>query len=242
MIVLLAIYCWWQQKKSPTMNLATSKQQNSTKVSKNRKAKLWAVCKDAVWEMPLPIIVLVGIYSGKFAISEAAAITALYVLVVEVLILREIPLKRLSGLIRESMLLVGGILIILGVSLASTNFLIDQDIPTQLFEWINARIDSPLSFLLLLNIFLLILGAFLDIFSAIVLIIPLLMPVALGFGVHPVHLGMIFLANMQIGYMTPPVGLNLFIASYRFEKPIMQLYKATLPFLLILLQNIGIML
>ena len=236
MIVLLAIYCWWQQKKSPAKN--TSNTNLKSKAVKSKKLKLWDVFKDAVWEMPLPIIVLVGIYSGKFAISEAAAITALYVLVVEVLILREIPFKRLSGLIRESMLLVGGILIILGVSLASTNFLIDQDIPTQLFEWINARIDSPLSFLLLLNIFLLILGAFLDIFSAIVLIIPLLLPVALAFGNHPVHLGMIFLANMQIGYMTPPVGLNLFIASYRFDKPIMQLYKATLPFLLILLLSV----
>jgi TRAP-type C4-dicarboxylate transport system permease large subunit len=136
------------------------------------------------------------------------------------------------------MLLVGGILIILGVSLASTNYLIDAEIPGQLFEWINSHIDSQLSFLLLLNIFLLILGAFLDIFSAIVLIIPLLLPVALGFDIHPVHLGIIFLANMQIGYMTPPVGLNLFIASYRFDRPIVQLYKATLPFLGILLISV----
>jgi len=239
MMFLLAIYCWWKQKKSlaDPMNQANENIKNP-EPKKKKKINFLAVFKDAIWELPLPIIVLVGIYSGKFAISEAAAITALYVLIVEVLILREIPLKRLSGLIRESMLLVGGILIILGVSLASTNYLIDQDIPTQLFEWINARIDSPLSFLLLLNIFLLVLGAFLDIFSAIVLIIPLLLPVALGFGVHPVHLGMIFLANMQIGYMTPPVGLNLFIASYRFDKPIIQLYKATLPFLVILLLSV----
>ncbi|MBT8141086.1 MAG: TRAP transporter large permease subunit, partial [Gammaproteobacteria bacterium] len=178
------------------------------------------------------------IYSGYFAVSEAAAVTALYVFIVEVLILREIPFKRLPGLIRESMLMVGGILIILGVSLASTNYLIDADIPTRLFEWVNSHIQSPLGFLLLLNVFLLILGAFLDIFSAIVLIIPLLLPVALGFNIHPVHLGIIFLANMQIGYMTPPVGLNLFIASYRFERSIIQLYKATLPFLLILLLSV----
>jgi len=236
MIVLLGFYCWLQQKKSRSQD--TQAKSTQQKLVNKERINLWSVFKDAIWEMPLPIIVLVGIYSGKFAISEAAAITALYVLVVEVLILREIPLKRLNGLIRESMLLVGGILIILGMSLASTNYLIDQDIPTRLFEWINARIDSPLSFLLLLNIFLLILGAFLDIFSAIVLIIPLLLPVALGFGVHPVHLGMIFLANMQIGYMTPPVGLNLFIASYRFDKPIMQLYKSTLPFLVILLFSV----
>ncbi len=231
MIAMLAIYCWWVNRDSIKAN-AQKRKQNSSQV------KFAAALKDAIWEMPLPLIVLGGIYSGYFAVSEAAAVTALYVFVVEVLILREIPFKNLMGLVRESMVMVGGILIILGVSLASTNFLIDAEIPNQLFDWINARVDSQLSFLLLLNIFLLILGAFLDIFSAIVLIIPLLLPVALGFDIHPIHLGIIFLANMQIGYMTPPVGLNLFIASYRFDRPIMQLYKATLPFLLILLLSV----
>ncbi len=231
MIAMLAVYCWWVNRDSIKENLKNRK-------SNSKQVKFAAALKDAIWEMPLPLIVLGGIYSGYFAVSEAAAVTALYVFVVEVLILREIPFKNLMGLVRESMVMVGGILIILGVSLASTNFLIDAEIPNQLFDWINARVDSQLSFLLLLNIFLLILGAFLDIFSAIVLIIPLLLPVALGFDIHPIHLGIIFLANMQIGYMTPPVGLNLFIASYRFDRPIMQLYKATLPFLLILLLSV----
>jgi tripartite ATP-independent transporter DctM subunit len=194
-------------------------------------AALW----DAGWELPLPLVVLGGIYGGWLAVSEAAAATAFYVLLVEVVIRREIPLPRLPQVMRESMMLVGGILVILGVSLASTNYMIDAEIPTLLFEAIRGWVDSRIGFLLLLNIFLLALGTMLDIFSALVLIVPLLLPVALGYGVHPVHLGIIFLANMQIGYFTPPVGVNLFIASYRFERPVVQLYRATLPWFLILL-------
>lgn len=198
-------------------------------------AEAWQAIRAAAWEIPLPIFVLGGIYSGYFAVSEAAAVTALYVLVVEVFILREIPIKKLFEIIRESMVLVGGIMIILGVSLASTNYLIDTEVPTRLFEFIRQHIDDKLTFLILLNIFLLILGMMLDIFSALVIIVPIILPVAIGYGIHPAHLGIIFLANMQLGYFTPPVGMNLFIASYRFNKPIMTLYKATIPFFLILL-------
>jgi len=131
--------------------------------------------------------------------------------------------------------MVGGILMILGIALAFTNFLVDAEVPQQLLVFINRYIEDPLSFLILLNILLLILGAMLDIFSALVIMVPLLLPVAVGYGIHPVHLGIIFLANMQIGYFTPPVGMNLFIASYRFKKPLTELYAATLPFLLVLL-------
>jgi len=190
--------------------------------------------RESAWEIPLPIIVLAGIYSGYFAISEAAAVTALYVLIVEVFILREISLRQLPTVMQESMLLVGGILIILGASLASTNYLIDAEIPTRLFDMLHDLVSDKLTFLILLNLFLLLLGTMLDIFSALVLIIPLLLPVALGYGIDPVHLGIIFLANMQIGYFTPPVGMNLFIASYRFGKPVLQLYRATLPWFFIL--------
>jgi tripartite ATP-independent transporter DctM subunit len=185
-------------------------------------------------EIPLPFIVLGGVYSGYFAISEAAAVTALYVLIVEVVIRREITLVKLPQVMREAMLLVGGILVILGLSLASTNYLIDAEMPTRLFNWIHERVSDPLSFLILLNLFLLLLGAMLDIFSALVLITPLLLPEAMQYGIHPVHLGIIFLANMQIGYFTPPVGMNLFIASYRFERPVTQLYVATLPWFFLL--------
>ena len=133
------------------------------------------------------------------------------------------------------MAMVGGIILILGVSLALTNVMVDAQIPTRAFEFIQEHIQSRWTFLVLLNIFLLLLGAVLDIFSAIVIIVPIILPVAAAYGIHPVHLGIIFLANMQIGYFTPPVGMNLFIASYRFAKPITELYMAALPFMLVLL-------
>lgn len=196
--------------------------------------------REAIWEIPLPIVVLGGIYSGYFAISEAAAVTALYVLIIDVLILREIPLRQLPRIMRESMVLVGGILIILGMSLASTNYMIDAGVPQKLLEYVSALVTSPLSFLFLLLAFLLVLGAILDIFSAIVLVVPLILPVATQFGVHPVHLGIVFLATMQLGYLTPPVGLNLFIASYRFDRSIIELYVSTLPFFVFLLFSVAI--
>ncbi len=192
----------------------------------------------AKWEIPLPFLVLGGIYGGYFAISEAATVTAVYVLVVEVLIIREIKISRLPGIMREAMMLVGGIMIIVGMSLASTNYLIDAEIPTRMFEFIQSHIDEKLTFLILLNLFLLALGMMLDIFSAIVIIVPIILPIAVGYGIHPVHLGIIFLANMQLGYFTPPVGMNLFIASYRFNKPVMTLYLATIPFFVVLLISV----
>jgi tripartite ATP-independent transporter DctM subunit len=191
--------------------------------------------REALWELPLPVIILGGIYSGTFAVSEAAAVTAAYVLVTQVVIRRDLKLTALPPVMRKSMVLVGGILIILGLSLAATNYMIDAEVPTRLFEGIRARIQDRLTFLILLNVFLLVLGTMLDIFSALVIVIPIILPIAVGYGVHPVHLGIVFLANMQIGYFTPPVGMNLFIASYRFEKPVMTLYRATLPFFFILL-------
>lgn len=222
MLVLLLGYAFWHSRRLPREGKAAA-------VGPGR------ALREAAWELPLPFIVLGGIYSGYFAVSEAAAVTALYVLVVEVVILREITLTQLPGIVRQAMVMVGGILIILGVSLASTNVLIDAGVPQRLFDWVQAHVSSRLTFLLWLNLFLLLLGCLLDIFSALVLVVPLILPVAVGFNVDPLHLGIIFLANMQIGYLTPPVGLNLFIASYRFDQPILTLYRATLPFLLLLL-------
>jgi tripartite ATP-independent transporter DctM subunit len=194
--------------------------------------------REAIWELPLPIVVLGGIYSGTFAISEAAAVTALYVLIVDVLILREVRLRELPRIMRESMVLVGGIMIILGVSRASTNFMIDAGVPQQLLEWVSSLVSDRTAFLIMLLLFLLALGAILDIFSAIVLVVPLILPVAQQFGVDPIHLGIIFLATMQLGYITPPVGLNLFIASYRFDRPIVDLYLSTVPFFFWLLFSV----
>jgi C4-dicarboxylate transporter DctM subunit len=211
---------------------------NRTPLSDFSPAGLGAAVRDAVWEIPLPVVVLGGIYSGYFAVSEAAAVTAVYVVIVEVLILRDIPIRKLPEIMRESMVLVGGILLILGVSLASTNYIIDAQVPEKLVGFANRFVSGPNSFLLLLFLFLLVLGAILDIFSALVLVVPLIIPVAAKYGIDPVHLGIVFLATMQLGYLTPPVGLNLFISSYRFEQSIVRVYLATLPFLLMLLGSV----
>jgi len=223
MILLLSSWSIWANRKNKIPLISFSLQ------------KAMSAVREAIWEIPLPFFVFTGIYSGFFAVSEAAAVTAMYVLIVEVFIYKEIKLSQLVSIIRESMVMVGGILLILGVSLGFTNYLIDAEVPMKLFELCQTFVSSKLVFLILLNIFLLILGAMLDIFSAIVIMVPLMLPVALEYGVDPIHLGIIFLANMQIGYFTPPVGMNLFIAGYRFNKPIVEIYKATIPFMLVLL-------
>lgn len=191
--------------------------------------------RGGAWEIPLPFLVLGGIYSGTITVMEAAALTAVYALVVEVLIYRDIPIGKLPSIIAESMTLVGGILIILACALGLTNYLIDAEIPMQLLEWMQVYVSSKYTFLLLLNGFLLIVGCLMDIFSALIVVVPLIVPVAVGFGVDPVHLGIIFLTNLEIGYLTPPVGLNLFISSYRFNEPVLSLYVASIPFLLLML-------
>ncbi len=224
-LIMLAMLSGW----SLWVNRSNRRQSYTFSMSAVRSA-----VRESIWELPLPVVVLGGIYSGFLAVSEAAAITALYVFLVEVVILREIRLADLPRVVRESMVLVGGILIILGVSLASTNYMISAGIPQMLLEFVASFVSSQVSFLVLLLIFLLVLGAILDIFSAIVLIVPLILPIAAQYGVHDVHLGIVFLAAMQLGYMTPPIGLNLFIASFRFEKSIMHVYSATFPFLIIL--------
>ncbi len=196
--------------------------------------------REAAWEIPLPFIILGGIYGGVFVAGEAAAVTALYVLIVEVFIYRDIKLNQISPIMVKSMALFGGILVVLAASMASTNYLIDQEVPNQLFDLISAHISSKYTFLLLLNVFLLLVGTMLDIFSALVLIVPLIIPIAQLYGVDLTHLGIIFLTNLQIGYCTPPVGLNLFLASYRFDRPVTKLYAASLPFLGLLLVTLAI--
>ena len=225
-LFMLLLLTLWSMYRSTGMNIVRSEFQWP---------KLSAALRESIWEIPMPFVLIGGIYSGYFAISEAAAVAVLYVLVVEVLILREVPLKKLPDIMRDSMVLVGGVLIILAVSLASTNYLIDTEVPVKLFEFVKSKIDDQLTFLILLNVFLLMLGMILDVFSALVIMIPLILPMAVGYGIHPIHLGIIFLANMQIGYFTPPVGMNLFIASYRFRKPVTELYASTIPFMFILM-------
>ena len=222
MIVLLAGWSLWtnRHKTRPTERFSV--------------AVAAAAIREAIWEIPLPFFLIGGIYGGFLAISEAAVITAVYVVVVEVFVYREIGLGELPAIMRDAMVMVGGILLILGVSLAFTNYLIDAEVPTRLFDLIQQHVQEKIVFLILLNLLLLLLGAILDIFSALVIMVPLILPVAVSYGVNPVHLGIIFLANMQIGYFTPPVGMNLFIASYRFEKTVTTLYRSTIPFMLVL--------
>lgn len=191
-------------------------------------SELGAALKEAKWELPLPLVVLGGIYGGWLVASEAAVITAAYVLIVEVLIYREIRIRKLTGIIRDTVVLVGGVLLILGMGMAITNFLIDQEVPQLILEWVSARIQNPLAFLITLNLFLLLVGCIMDIYTATVVIVPLLAPLADRYGIDPVHMAIIFLANLAIGYSTPPVGMNLFIAAMRLNKPLMKLAVASL--------------
>jgi tripartite ATP-independent transporter DctM subunit len=222
MIIVLSLWVVWANRATPIPRQPFKTQ------------KVLESIMAARWELPLPVFVMIGMFGGFLAISEVAAIVALYVLIVEVFVYREIDPKKLFQISQTSMVTVGGILLILGVSFAFTNFLIDSEVPMHLLDWIKEHVDSKLTFLLLLNVFLLVLGAILDIFSALVIVVPLIVPIAIGFGIHPVHLGIIFLANMQLGYFTPPVGMNLFIASYRFKKSIIEIYRSTIPFLILL--------
>ena len=202
---------------------------------KMSRARIAAALKGAAWEVPLPFIILGGIYGGLITVMEAAAITALYAFIVEVLIYHDVPFRKLPTVIAESMTLVGGILIILSCAMALTNYLIDAEVPLKILDWMKNYITSKYTFLLILNAFLLVAGCLMEIFSALIVVPPLIVPVALGFGVDPVHLGIIFLTNLEIAFLTPPLGLNLFISSYRFNHSVLKISGAVIPFWLLLL-------
>ena len=191
--------------------------------------------KECIWELLLPFIVIISYFSGWATIIQTGAIAVIYILIVEVFIHKEIDFKGLVTVVKKSAPIIGGILIILGMSKALSFYMVDEMIPQRLSEWVSARITSKIVFLILLNLILLVVGCFMDIFSAILIVVPLLLPLAEIYGIHPVHLGIIFLANLELGYLTPPVGLNLFLASYRFEQPLEKIYSAVIPFFLIML-------
>jgi C4-dicarboxylate transporter DctM subunit len=228
LVVLLAVFCVYKSVREDVPK---------TKFEVN---ELLKAIRDIIWELPLPLVVLGGIYSGYFAVSEAAATTAVYVLLVEMLVYRDVRLQELPAIMKKSMVLVGGVLIILGAAMGLTNYLVDAEIPMRLLDFIKAHIESRILFLVVLNIFLLAVGCTMGIFSALVVVVPLLAPIAKAYGIDPVHLGIIFLANLEIGASIPPLGINLFIASMRFEKPILRLYIASLPFIAILLLALAI--
>ncbi len=190
---------------------------------------------EAKWEIMLPVVVLVAIFGGYTSLIEAAAITAVYAIFTETVIHRDIhPIRDLPGILVKCLVMLGGIFVILGVAMGLTNYMVDAMIPMQAATWVEANVESKIVFLLALNVFLLVVGALMDIFSAIVVVVPLIIPISMIYGIHPLHLGMIFLVNLELGYLTPPVGMNLFLASYRLDKPLVEVYKSVIPFLIVL--------
>ena len=196
---------------------------------------LFRAFKGAIWEVSLPVWILLALKSGQIGMSEIAVCTVSYLLFVEMVVYRDIhPFKEFPKVLLEAMQLVGAIVVILAITLGYNNYLIDAQIPQAILAWIQQYVTSPIMFLAGLNIFLLIIGCLMDIFSAMVAVLPLLIPLALAYGIAPEHLAIIFLANLEIGYLTPPVGMNLFISSLHFDRPILQICKHVLPFMALL--------
>ncbi len=201
----------------------------------------WESLWQAKWEVLTPVIVLAGLFGGVATLVETAAITAVYACIIQVFIYRDLRLtKDVIPTIVSCATLIGGVLIILGVAMGLTSYLVDAQIPSRALHWVQAHIHSKIVFLLALNGALLIVGALMDIFSAIIVMVPLIAPMGLAFGIDPVHLGIIFLVNLELGFLTPPVGMNLFLSSYRFDSPLPRVYLSVIPYLVIL--AIGVLL
>ena len=225
-LLMLAIALWWGIRQAP---------KDAGPLRPFDRARALRAAWSAKWDLSLPLVPLGILLGGLATPVEAAAATTLWAFVIAAVIHRDIGLFRdVPRIMTECGLLVGGILLILGVSLGLTNYLVDAQIPDRAVEWVTRHIHSPWTFLLALNVFLLLIGCVMDIFSAIVVITPLIVPMGLAFGVHPVHLGIIFLANLELGYLTPPIGLNLFFSSYRFGRPIPEVCRAVIPLFLVL--------
>lgn len=223
LIVVLSVYSLFEGRRNRIQRIPFSWEE------------LGRAARAAVWEIPLPFLIIGGIYGGLFTASEASAIMAFYVIVAEVFIYKDLSFtKDLPGIMVKSMVLVGAILVVMGMALGLTNYLIDEQIPMKMFDWMHQYVQSKTVFLILLNIFLLVMNM-VEMFSAIIIVVPLIVPVAMQYDIDLVHLGVIFLLNLEIGYMTAPFGLNLFLSSLRFEKPITQVYAASFPFWLILI-------
>ena len=223
LLAALSVYAFFTARKAGVKNIPFSF------------AELKRAARAVAWEIPLPFVIIGGIYMGLFTASEAASVMAFYVLVTEVFIYKDLNLlKDIPRVAVKSMLLVGAIFMVLGTALGFTNYLIDAQIPDRIFAWLHAFVSSRVMFLILLNAFLLVINM-IEIFSAIIIVVPIIVPVAAQYGIDPIHLGVIFLLNLEIGYMTPPLGLNLFLSSARFGRKLPELYRATLPFMLLLL-------
>jgi len=229
-LLMIGLAAWWSARRDPRGAEAVGKFDWN-----EAKQAIWA----AKWELSLPIVAFAGLLGGFATPVEAAALTAFYAVVIETLVYRDLrDTRRLVSVASECGALIGGVLLILGVALGLTNYLVDIQLPERLVSWATQAIHSKWVFLLVLNIFLIAVGCLMDIFSAIVVVAPLVVPVGLAFGLDPLHLGIVFLANLEIGYLTPPVGVNLFYASSRFEKPITVICRSVAPLLPVLIAGV----
>ncbi|HEY3175538.1 MAG TPA: TRAP transporter large permease subunit [Candidatus Polarisedimenticolia bacterium] len=229
-VLMVGLSAWWGRRQGATADAPTQRFDAGEALRAIGAAK---------WELLLPLIVLAGLYGGFATLVEVAALTALYAFCVETFVYGDLkPVKDTPRVMIECGILVGGVLLILGVALGFTSFLVDAEVPARAVAWVKGSIESPLVFLLLLNLFLLVVGCLMDIFSAIVVVVPLIAPMGEAFGINPIHLGIIFLANMELGYLTPPVGMNLFLSSYRFGKPLPEVYRSVVPMLVVLLVGV----
>jgi tripartite ATP-independent transporter DctM subunit len=228
--LLVVLTAWWGVLQAPR---ASGRGRAFDAAEAGR--ALW----EAKWELLLPVVALAALFGGFATPVEAAAITALYAFVVEAAVYRELKIARdTPSVMAECGLLVGGILLILGVAMGFTNYLIDAQVPDRAVDWALGSIHATWVFLLALNLFLLVVGCLMDIFSATIVVVPLIVPVAAAFGVDPVHLGILFLANMELGYITPPVGMNLFLSAYRFGKPVPEVSRSVIPMFFVLLLGV----
>jgi len=227
-ILVLALYIVWHEWRKP-IEAASPR----TPVSFPRVKQAF---REGMWDWPILLIILGGVYGGFVTIAEVSALVLVYVLIVECFILKEVSFfRQLPKVVIESAILSGAIIIILGAALGLTGYLVDEQIPDKILEFLTSLTENRYVFLAGLNLFLLVVGCMMDIFSAIVIVVPIMIPVALTYGIDPIHLCIIFLVNLEIGYSTPPVGINLFIASLKFEKPVTTLYRASVPWLILLL-------
>ena len=219
-ILVLAVASWaiFQEKRQDQVTQSIN--------MKNIGAALW----EAKWEMLIPFLVLLGIFGGFTTLVETAALMVFYTFVIEVFVYKDLKMSEFPRIVLDCATLIGGVLIILGVAMGLTSYLVDAQIPSLLLDWVKSTISSKFIFLFMLNILLLVVGCLMDIFSAIIVIVPLIMPLGIHFGIDPVHLGIIFIANLELGFLTPPVGINLFLSAYRFNKDMPTIYKATIAF------------
>jgi C4-dicarboxylate transporter DctM subunit len=227
-IFALAVYIVWHEWRQPY-----AETKPNTPVSF---ARIKHTFMEGKWDWPILFIILGGVYGGFVTIAEVSALVLIYVLIVECFVLKEVSFfRQLPKIVIESTMLSGAIIIILGAALGLTGYLVDEQIPDKILAFLTSLTENRYVFLAGLNLFLLVVGCMMDIFSAIVIVVPIMVPVALTYGIDPIHLCIIFLVNLEIGYSTPPVGINLFIASLKFEKPVTRLYRASIPWLILLL-------